>query len=120
MFKIVVLNSEADWIEEKLIRLGKVFRKRQYKYVTVFKNIIIKDIRDHSNFIASTFLDVYERMPSSITNDLGNKTYVLDHKGNYYQCALLYHRPNYKIQYERYAKVKLYQLANIPQQDWIL
>ena len=119
MFKIVVLNSEADWIEEKLIRLGKVFRKRKYKYVTVFKNII-KDIRDHSNFIASIFLDVYERMPSSITNDLGNKTYVLDHRGNYYQCALLYHRPNYKIQSERYAKIKLYTLTGIDKEHWVL
>lgn len=119
MFKIVVLNSEADWIEEKLIRLGKVFRKRQYKYITVFKNNI-KDIRNHSNFIASIFLDVYERMPSSLINGIENKTYVLDHRGNYYQCMLHHYKPNYKLQSERYAKVKLYQLANIPQQDWIL
>lgn len=117
MFKLVVLNSEADWIEEKLIRLGKVFRKRKYKYVTTFINPS-KDTNCHSTLLR--FLDVFKRMPSSITNELGSKTYVLDHKGSYYQCVLHHYKPNYKIQSERYAKVKLYQLANIPQQDWIL
>ena len=119
MFRLTVLNSEADWVDKKLIRLGKVFRKRKYKYVTVFKNNI-KDTRDHSNLVTSTFLDTFKCMPSSIINDLGNKTYVLDHKGNYYQYVSPYYKPNYKIQSERYAKVKLYQLANIPRQDWIL
>ena len=110
MFKLTVLNSEADWLEKKLIRLGKVFTKRKYKYVTVFKNNI-KNTKDHSNLVAPIFLNAYKRMPSSITNDLGNKTYVLDHKGNYYQYVSPYYKPNYKIQSERYAKVKLYQLA---------
>ena len=119
MFKLVVLNSEADWIEEKLITLDKVFRKRKYKYVTVFKNNI-KDTRDHSNLVASIFLSVYKRMPSSLINDIENKTYLLNNKGNYYQHISRHSKPNYKIQSERYAKVKLYQLANIPQQDWIL
>ncbi len=119
MFKLIVLNTEAAWAEEKLIRLEKIFTKRKYKYVTVFKNNI-KDTKDHSNLVTPIFLNAYKRMPSSITNDRESKTYVLDPRGNYYQCVLHHYKPKYKIQSERYAKIKLYQLANIPRQDWIL
>ena len=38
MFKLIVLNAEADWAEKTLIRLNRTFTKRKGKHITVFFN----------------------------------------------------------------------------------
>lgn len=123
MFKLIVLNTEADWAEETLIRLNRTFTKRKGKHITVFFNNTPASTSSTTNinsyYLSTTFIRVFKQMPMFLKNDRTKEHQIITPKGEY-TSYIAGHDHSWKTQSERYAKIKLYQLANIPQQDWIL
>lgn len=123
MFKLIVLNTEADWAEETLIRLNRTFTKRKGKHITVFFNntpasrSLITNI--NSYYLGTGFMRAFKTMPMFIKNDVSKAHQIITPEGEY-TSDIADHDHSWKTQSERYAKIKLYQLANIPRQDWIL
>ena len=120
MFKLIVPNTEADWAEKTLIRLNRTFTKRKGKHITVFFNntpVSTSSLkRTNSYYLSTGFIRVFRSMPMFIKNDVAKAHQIITPEGEY-TTDIADHDHSWKTQSERYAKIKLYQLANIPRQD---
>ena len=123
MFKLIVLNTEADWAEETLIRLNRTFTKRKGKHITVFFNNTPASTSSTTNinsyYLGTAFIRAFKEMPMFLQNNKTRVHQIITSQGEYTSDTTK-HDHSWKTQSERYAKVKLYQLANIPRQDWLL
>ena len=127
MFDVTVLNLEADWTEGMLINMECVFTKVKGAYTTSFINTDLRKINSETgtwsttNYVNSLAIRAIKIMPHYICNDHIKAVSVINQYGDYiFESPIILTDSYWKTQSERYAKVKLYQLADIPQQDWIL
>lgn len=121
MFRLEVLHRDADRVEQALNNIGKIFNKRIEPYTCVFHALDDKNyiINADKQYLGTAFLRVHDLKVAYLTNNLGTQILFIERDGSSYSVSQI-EFINWKQQSERAAKIELYTLMNIPQQDWIL
>lgn len=120
MFILRVLKKDADRVREYLLKECKEFedfdRGIYHEFINTEQNFIVKS----DCFLGSSVLISESIYVAYLKNDLAVYTRFFDIDGESGIQRDPRARINWKAQTERAAKIELYKLLNVPQQDWIL
>ena len=118
VFRLQVLNKDADQIEKRLHELEKIFYKAFDKYHTTFINKA-PTLEFPSNHLTTWFITHTHLKVATLVTDLRGITLFIDKAGNVRKLEVL-KKLNWQLQSERAAKIELYALTGIDKEHWVL
>lgn len=119
VFRLQVLNKDADQIEKRLHELEKTFYKAFDKYHTTFINKA-PTIEFPSNHLTTWFITHTNLKVATLVTDLHRIALFIDKAGNVRKLQIQKPKLDWQLQSERAAKIELYALTGIDKEHWVL